>query len=97
MPTNDDRILDEFHFHLRRLAAEDATVALNDDFDPETGRLIRLQIGDAYWHFLTIDLLQLLEPLPDNAGSEAIKQTIEQSATTVWHGPAPSGSRDTSF
>src|SRR5687767_9570147 len=85
----DNEMVQRFNSELRRLGAEDAEVELDYDFEPKTGPLARLQVGDAYWHFLSADLLQLLEPLPDNAGSDAILQTIEQNATTVWHGRAP--------
>jgi hypothetical protein len=97
MQSTDDEIVERLNSELRRLGAEDAQVALDYDFEPDTGPLARMQVGDAYWHFMTLDLMRLLEPLPNNAGSDAILQTIEQNATTVWHGPAPQGSRDTSF
>ena len=97
MSHTDQVIVDQLENELRRLSAGDACVWLDYEFEPETGPLIRLQIGDPYWHFLTLDLIQLLESLPDGVGSDVIKQAIEQGATTVWHGPAPQGSRDTSF
>ena len=97
MSHTDQMIVDQLERELQRLAAEEARVWLDYEFEPETGPLVRLQIGDPYWHFLTLDLIQLLESLPDGVGSDAIKQAIEHDVTTVWHGPAPQGSRDTSF
>lgn len=91
-----DKTLNEIKSELQRLSAADATVTLDDEFEPEAGKLIKLQLNDAYWHFLPKNLLELLKELPDAAGSEAIRTTVEAKAEFVWHGPAPKHSRDTS-
>ena len=80
----------------RRVGASDASVKLDEKFEPDTGKLVHLRVGAADWHFLPGTLLPLLQELPDRAGSEAVKQMNERNATMVWHGPSPKGSRDTS-
>jgi hypothetical protein len=90
-----DSNLKQLDAELTRLGAEDVLLAMDEDFEPDAGPLVKVEIEDAYWHLPPSDLLQLLRELPDKAGSDAIKQTIEQNAQAVWHGPAPEDSRDT--
>lgn len=92
----EDDVIEQLGNELKRLDANDASVGLDDDFEPDAGKLVHLRIGGAYWHFLPGTLLPLLKRLPDKAGGEAIKQMIERNASMVWHGPSPKGSRDTS-
>jgi hypothetical protein len=88
--------MEQLENELKRLGASDASVTLDEEFEPSAGSLVYLRVGTAYWHFLPGSLLPLLQRLPNNAGNEAIKQMIERNATMVWHGPSPKGSRDTS-
>jgi hypothetical protein len=86
------RINDE----LKRLDALDAEATLDENFEPNAGTLLKIQIEDSYWHLLPNTFLELLVKLPDGVGSEVIRQTIEAEASFVWHGPSPKDSRDTS-
>jgi hypothetical protein len=88
--------LDDIRAHLHRLEAFDVTATLDDEFEPQAGELVRVEMKDAYWRLLPRDFLALLEELPDGIGSEPIRMSIEQNATVVWHGPAPKDSRDES-
>jgi len=88
-------VLKQLDAELKRLGARDVSLSLDEAFEPDAGVLAKVEIQDAYWHLPPNDLLELLRDLQDGAGSDAIKQTIEQNATTVWHGPAPEDSRDT--
>jgi hypothetical protein len=92
----DEHIIEEVEAELQRLGASKAVVKIDEEFEPAAGRLVYFQMGIAYWHFLPGALLLLLRELPDNAGYDAIRQSIERNATVVWHGPSPKGSRDTS-
>jgi hypothetical protein len=94
MASND--LLKKLNVELARLGSEDTHVELDDEFEPTTGMMVKLQIGEAYWHFLPGGLLELLQHVPDAAGADAIKKAVETRATEVWHGPSPEGSRDTS-
>lgn len=86
--------LQQIKSELRRLGATEATATLDDEFAPEAGELVKVEIEGAYWHLLPDRFLRLLNDLPDGAGSEAIRTAIAQNAIVVWHGPAPEGSRD---
>jgi hypothetical protein len=86
----------EIKSELERLGAENATVRLDEDFEPDVGELVRFELQDAYWHLLPNHFLTLLQELPNGAGSDAIRIAIEQKAMFVWHGPSPKNSRDTS-
>lgn len=97
MTKSQEESVTKIQAELARIGAGDAQVSLDKDFEPKSGPLAKLQIGDAYWHMIPADLLQLVEKMSDDAGSDAVRQAIEHNATTVWHGPAPDGSRDTSF
>jgi hypothetical protein len=83
-------------WELQRLCAAEAIATRDADFEPQVGELIKLELNDAYWHFLPNHLLELLRELPDGAGGDAIRTAIEQKATFVWHGPAPHDARDSS-
>jgi len=89
-------VMELLRAELKRIGAEDAIIRIDEEFEPEAGPLIYLEIEPAYWHFLPGSLLPLLQELADGAGSEAIKEAIERNASMVWHGPAPEDSRDTS-
>jgi len=91
-----EHIIEEIQCELQRLGAAEALVKMDEHFEPAAGKLVHFQMGMAYWHFLPGALLPLLRELPDGAGCDAIRQTIERNATSVWHGPSPKGSRDTS-
>ncbi|MEZ6097783.1 MAG: hypothetical protein R3E01_02310 [Pirellulaceae bacterium] len=90
---NEDDVIGQLETELKRLDASDAFVELDEEFEPDAGKLVHLRIGGGYWHFLPGTLLPLLQNLPDKAGSEALN---ERNASMVWHGPSPKGSRDTS-
>lgn len=95
MPAQSSELTD-IQNELTRLDAKDARVSLDPDFEPEAGTLAKLEIGEAYWHLLPQELLRIAQQVPDGAGSEKLKQAIEEDAAHVWHGPSPEGSRDTS-
>lgn len=82
---------------LQRVGAAEVKLSLDDEFEPKYGTLLRVEIGQAYWHLPVQDFQRILEGLHDNTGSEAIKRAIESKASHVWHGPAPRQNRDTSF
>lgn len=90
-------MLDDIRAELARLAADDVVVALDDEFDPDVGTLLRIERDDAYWHLLPENFLALLKELPDGAGSAAVHRVIEKKGVGVWHGPAPEDSRDRPF
>ena len=89
-------MLTQIRAELTRLSADDVVVFLDSEFEPRAGTLVKIQLGEAYWHLLPEHFLQLLTELPSRAGSEAVRVAIEKHGTFVWHGPAPTGSRDTS-
>jgi hypothetical protein len=89
-----DERLQEERDQLERLDAQDVQLALDDQFEPEAGILLRVEVGLAFWHLPPGEFHRLIRDLPDGAGSEAIKQTIEADAMHVWHGPSPPRSRD---
>ncbi|MBI2480977.1 MAG: hypothetical protein HYV60_20790 [Planctomycetia bacterium] len=82
-------MLNQIHGELLRVGASDILVSMDEDFAPTVGSLLKIEIGDAYWHLLPGTLQDLLSELPDNAGSDAVHWTIEANALPVWHGPAP--------
>ena len=88
-------MLPEIRAQLARLSADDVVVSLDSEFEPRAGTLVKIELGEAYWHLLPEQFLQLLTELPPRAGSEAVRIAIEKHGTFVWHGPAPTGSRDT--
>jgi hypothetical protein len=87
-------MLSEIKLELRRLGATQAKVVLDGDFEPSAGELVKIEFGGAYWHMLPDQFRALLADLPDGAGSEAIRRTIEEKGPMVWHGPAPENSRE---
>jgi hypothetical protein len=89
-------MLEDIRNELRRLSADRVRVSLDPKFEPKAGELLKVELGPAYWHLQPGEFLHLVEGLPDGAGSEQVKVAIEQQAAKVWHGPAPSGSRDSS-
>jgi hypothetical protein len=89
-------MLDRIKAELVRVAATDLEVALDDDFEPAAGTLLRVAREAAYWHLPPEQFLLLLRDLPSGAGSDKVHRAIESRATAVWHGPSPAGSRDTS-
>lgn len=89
-------MLSQIRAELKRLSASDVAVSLDDEFEPRAGTLVKIELDEAYWHLLPNDLLELLDDLPDDAGSEAVRTAIEKKGPFVWHGPSPEGSRDTS-
>ena len=91
-----DEILSEVQSELDRLDADDVQLALDDQFEPAAGALLRVEIGLAFWHMPPEEFQRLTRDLPTGAGSEAIKEAIEANAMHVWHGPSPRMSRDTS-
>lgn len=90
-------MLTKIEVELRRLAASDVRIEIDGQFEPETGRLVKISYEGAYWHLLPGVIEELLAELPDGAGGEAIKQAIEGRVQAVWHGPSPDGSRDTTI
>lgn len=89
-------MLNEIKSELERLDATSTRVTIDADFEPKVGDLLKVELGDAYWHLFPQRFLELLKELPDGAGSDAVRTAIERQATFVWHGPAPDRSRDTS-
>ena len=89
-------MLDEIKAELVRVSATDIKVALDEEFEPAAGTLLRVDRAAAYWHLLPEHFLLLLKELPNAAGSEEVHRAIEKRATAVWHGPSPPASRDSS-
>lgn len=88
-------IQNEIERELRRIGAlSDVAFTVDEQFEPEAGRLLKVEIGDADWHLYPEKFLELLEDVPADAGGEAVKSAIERDAVVVWHGPAPKDSRD---
>jgi hypothetical protein len=90
-------MLEKIGAELQRLSATEVWVELDDEFEPETGTLVKISYDGTFWHLLPGVLDEILAELPDGAGGEAIKQAIEGNAQAVWHGPSPEGSRDTTL
>jgi hypothetical protein len=89
----DESTLRELRRHLTRIQAPDASIAADPDFQPDSGTLIKLEVGASYWHLLHEELRSLLQQVPDGAGGEAIKRAVETHGMHVWHGPEPRQSR----
>ena len=88
-------ILSQIGSELGRIGAGNVNIELDDDFEPETGTLVKITMDDdAYWHLLPGEFLDLLKDIPAKAGSEAVKTAIETKGTNVWRGPAPESDRD---
>ncbi len=92
----DFAVLKEIKSELARLSAKEIRVSMDEEFEPETGELVKVELGGAYWHLMPVRFLELLKDLPNRAGSTAVHRAIEQKEAFVWHGPSPAGSRDTS-
>lgn len=90
-------MLEKIGAELQRLSATEVLVELDDEFEPDTGTLVKVSFDGTFWHLLPGALEELLTELPERAGAEAIKQAIEGKAQAVWHGPSPEGSRDTTL
>ncbi len=88
-------MLDEIRSELSRLRAPEVEVTPAPDFDDEVDELIKIEIEQAFWHFLPQNFLELLRDLPGGAGAEGVHAAIEKHGHHVWHGEAPHGSRDT--
>jgi hypothetical protein len=86
--------LAKIRVELTRLGATKIYASLDDAFEPEAGELVLVESQDAYWHLLPDHFLTLLRELPDGAGADEVHKAIETHAPTVWHGPAPTDSRD---
>ena len=82
-------MLSELRAELARLSVDDVEVSLDSEFEPRAGTFVKIELGEAYWHLLPEQFLQLLNDLPDGARSEAVRVAIEKHGTFVWHGPAP--------
>lgn len=91
-----DEVLIALESELDRLHADDVQLALDDQFEPAAGTLLRVEIGLAFWHLPPEEFQRLTRDLPGRAGSEAIKEALETNAMHLWHGPSPRMSRDTS-
>ena len=87
-------MLREIETELKRLAASDVAVSLDDEFAPTVGTLIQVQHDGAQWRLLPGEFLGLLLDLPSGAGDAAVRKQIEKQGQFVWHGPSPSGGRD---
>jgi hypothetical protein len=88
--------IDRIQSELQRLGASKVHVAVDSKFEPQAGDLVRVKLQGAEWRLLPGEIEQLLKELPDGAGDEAVRKVIETKGNTVWHGPAPKDSRDTS-
>ncbi len=82
---------------LQRIEADEVRLSLDESFEPQAGVLLKVEIGAAYWHMWPEEFCTLLQEIPDRAGLDAVQQAIERHTMHVWHGPAPKGSRDTSY
>lgn len=87
-------MMDEIRSELSRLDATDVRVTPDPEFDDEVDELIKIEIDQAFWHFLPQNFLELLRDLPDGAGAEKVHAAIEKHGQHVWHGQEPRGSRD---
>ncbi|MEX2114641.1 MAG: hypothetical protein WD845_15715 [Pirellulales bacterium] len=87
-------MLDVIRSELERVAACEIRIRLDDEFEPQVGTLLRVELGSAYWHLLPEHFLDLLKDLEAQSGSETVRRAIEMHAVSVWHGPSPQGSRD---
>lgn len=87
-------MLERIRTELARLAANDVGVKQDEHFEPQAGTLMRISIGGAYWHVPPMALLEMLNSIPDGAGSEAIKERMGRDESIIWHGPSPAGTRD---
>jgi len=90
-------MLPDISAELIRIHANNVRVSFDEDFEPAAGELLRVQVGDAYWHLLPEQFLELLRQLPDCIGADAVHRAIEEHAPAVWHGPAPPDARDTAL
>jgi hypothetical protein len=88
--------LESIRNELRRIGATQVRVALDSEFEPKAGELVRVRLASAEWRLLPQELEQLLKELPAGAGDEGVRKAIETEGSAVWHGPAPIDSRDTS-
>lgn len=87
-------MLEKIRAQLARLSAHDVGVEQDENFELQAGTLVRVSNGGAYWHLPPMALLEMLNSMPDGAGSSAIKERIGRDESIVWHGPSPDGSRD---
>jgi len=87
-------MLDRVYEELQRVGAENIRVSMDDEFDPTVGALLKVQIGNAYWHLFPETFQQLIDKLADDAGSDAVHRAIESTAQPVWHGPEPEQARE---
>ena len=85
-------MLSNIQKNLSRVGATNLKVSLDTVFEPDIGPLLKVENGSAYWHLLPITFQQILDELPDHAGSDAVHQAIETNALPVWHGTAPARS-----
>lgn len=90
-----EAVLQQIRSELKRIGAPQAQVALDQNFEPDAGELVRIKLASAEWRLLPPELEQILKEMPSGAGEEAVKRAIESKGHAVWHGPAPE-SRDTS-
>lgn len=88
-------MLDEIRSELARVSASEVKVTHDPTFEPEMEELIKIEIDQAFWHFLPQNFLELLRELPDGAGADGVHAAIEKHGPHVWHGEEPQGSRDT--
>jgi hypothetical protein len=91
-----EAVLQGIRDELRRVGAGKVQVAIDPNFEPKAGELVRVKLESAEWRLLPPELEQLLKELPENAGDEGVRKAIETKTSAVWHGPAPKDSRDTS-
>ena len=89
-------MLDDIKTELSRVSATEVVVSLDSEFEPDAGTLVKIGLGEAYWHMMPEHFHTLLQEIPSGAGSEAVRHAIEAKGKHVWHGPAPEGSRDAS-
>lgn len=87
-------MLQSIRDQLNRVSAGDVRVSMDEQFEPEAGQLLKVEKGGAYWHMYPETFQQLLEELPDGAGSDAVHEAVESKAHPVWHGPEPEPARE---
>jgi hypothetical protein len=94
--TSAQQLLNPIQRQLSRISASGIRTTLDDQFDPASGTLVKVELDSSYWHLLPDRFLELLKDVPDSAGDDAVRRAIERQGMFVWHGPSPPGSRDTS-
>ena len=87
-------MFDEIRAELDRVSASGVKTTPDAEFEPSAGELVKIELGEAYWHMQPTNFLELLKQLPDDAGAEGVREAIETKGHPIWHGPSPDGERE---